>query len=221
VTHRKEVRCVSTWQLGYLNTIAKRKLEKLDTIVFFLCSWTPIEKFVTRSTLLFNSYGFSVLNANPQQIGPFISTHVQIACKFALFRHSLEDFYTSYGRRTYIPMYDCLSFKIQSQSCKKWQKVTAWTTLHISGFESNRLLVFTFIEIDFSAFYSATEIGRAASFFNFGTGLPDGTYIFKPKIPNWVNFGGSCNGKCWYILWHWVYFYGHLVEFLPIWCILW
>jgi hypothetical protein len=26
-------------------------------------------------------------------------------------------------------------------------------------------------------------------------------YIFKPKIPIWVHFGGSCNGRCWYILW--------------------
>jgi hypothetical protein len=24
--------------------------------------------------------------------------------------------------------------------------------------------------------------------------------IFKPKIPMWVNFGGSCNGRFWYIL---------------------
>jgi hypothetical protein len=27
----------------------------------------------------------------------------------------------------------------------------------------------------------------------FGTGLPDGTYVFRPKIPIWVNFRGSCN----------------------------
>jgi hypothetical protein len=27
------------------------------------------------------------------------------------------------------------------------------------------------------------------------SGLPDGTYIFKPKIPIWVNFGGPGNGK--------------------------
>jgi hypothetical protein len=26
-------------------------------------------------------------------------------------------------------------------------------------------------------------------------------YIFKPKIPLWVNFRGSWNGKGWYILW--------------------
>jgi hypothetical protein len=27
-------------------------------------------------------------------------------------------------------------------------------------------------------------------------GLPDGTYIFNPKIPVRVNFGGSCTGRC-------------------------
>jgi hypothetical protein len=26
-------------------------------------------------------------------------------------------------------------------------------------------------------------------------------FVFKPKIQIWVNFGGSCTGKCWYILW--------------------
>jgi hypothetical protein len=25
--------------------------------------------------------------------------------------------------------------------------------------------------------------------------------MFKTKIPVWVNFGGPCNGRCWYILW--------------------
>jgi hypothetical protein len=27
-----------------------------------------------------------------------------------------------------------------------------------------------------------------------------GCQIFKPKIPIWVNSGGSCNGRCWCIL---------------------
>jgi hypothetical protein len=26
-------------------------------------------------------------------------------------------------------------------------------------------------------------------------------FSFKPKIPIWENFGGSCNGYYWYILW--------------------
>jgi hypothetical protein len=38
-------------------------------------------------------------------------------------------------------------------------------------------------------------------------------YIFKPKIPIWVNFGASCNGRCWY-------FYGYLVYFTAKWYIL-
>jgi hypothetical protein len=25
-------------------------------------------------------------------------------------------------------------------------------------------------------------------------------FVFKPKIPIWVNFGGFCYGKSWYIL---------------------
>jgi hypothetical protein len=36
---------------------------------------------------------------------------------------------------------------------------------------------------------------------------------FQTKIPILVNFGGSCNGKCWYILWPFGLFYGHLVYF--------
>jgi hypothetical protein len=45
--------------------------------------------------------------------------------------------------------------------------------------------------------------------------------IFKPKIPIWVNFGGSCNERCWYILWLFGIFYGQLVYFVAIWYILW
>jgi predicted RNA-binding protein YlxR (DUF448 family) len=26
-------------------------------------------------------------------------------------------------------------------------------------------------------------------------------FVFKPKIQIWVNLGGSCNGRGWYILW--------------------
>jgi hypothetical protein len=45
-------------------------------------------------------------------------------------------------------------------------------------------------------------------------------FLFKPKIPIWVHFGGSCNGRCWYILWPFGLFYGHLVYFVVIWYIL-
>jgi hypothetical protein len=34
------------------------------------------------------------------------------------------------------------------------------------------------------------------------TGLPDGTYIWKPKIPILVLFGGPWNGKYWNIFVH-------------------
>jgi hypothetical protein len=33
-------------------------------------------------------------------------------------------------------------------------------------------------------------------------------FIFKPKIPVWVNFGGCCDGRFWYILWPFGIFYG-------------
>jgi hypothetical protein len=36
-------------------------------------------------------------------------------------------------------------------------------------------------------------------------------YIFKPKIKIWVIIGGSCNGRCWYIMWTFDLFYSHLV----------
>jgi hypothetical protein len=36
-------------------------------------------------------------------------------------------------------------------------------------------------------------------------------YIFKQKILIWVHYGGSWNGKGWYILWQFGTFYGHLV----------
>jgi hypothetical protein len=44
-------------------------------------------------------------------------------------------------------------------------------------------------------------------------------YFCKPEIPIWVNFGGSCNGRCWYILWPFCQFYIHLIYFMAIWYI--
>jgi hypothetical protein len=46
-------------------------------------------------------------------------------------------------------------------------------------------------------------------------------HIFKPKIPIWVNFGGSRKGRCWYILWPIGLFYVHLVYSVSIWYMLW
>jgi hypothetical protein len=46
-------------------------------------------------------------------------------------------------------------------------------------------------------------------------------FVFKPKIPIWVNFGGSCYGKSWYILWPFGLFYGHWKYFMAIRYILW
>jgi hypothetical protein len=44
---------------------------------------------------------------------------------------------------------------------------------------------------------------------------------FKTKNPFWVNCGGSCIIIYWYILWPFGEFYGHLVNFMAIWCTLW
>jgi hypothetical protein len=51
-------------------------------------------------------------------------------------------------------------------------------------------------------------------------GLPDGIFSTQ-KIPIWVNFGCSCNGRCLSILWQFGLFYDNLVYFMDIWCILW
>jgi hypothetical protein len=40
-------------------------------------------------------------------------------------------------------------------------------------------------------------------------------WVLKPKIPNWVNIVGSCNGRCWYILWPFGLSYVNLVFLLP------
>jgi hypothetical protein len=38
-------------------------------------------------------------------------------------------------------------------------------------------------------------------------------FVFKPKIPIWVNFGGRWYGRCWCIIWPFGLFYGHLTYF--------
>jgi hypothetical protein len=54
--------------------------------------------------------------------------------------------------------------------------------------------------------------------------LPDGLFS-NQKYQFWVNFGGSCDGRCWYmyfmaiwyILWSFRIFYGRLVFQMAIW----
>jgi hypothetical protein len=45
-------------------------------------------------------------------------------------------------------------------------------------------------------------------------GLPDGIFS-NQKNPLWVNFGGSCNGRCWYILCPFGVYYGHSEYIFP------
>jgi hypothetical protein len=44
-------------------------------------------------------------------------------------------------------------------------------------------------------------------------------HIFKPRNPSLGTFMGSCNGRCWSILWPFGLFYGHLVYFKDLWYI--
>jgi hypothetical protein len=48
-------------------------------------------------------------------------------------------------------------------------------------------------------------------------GLPDGIFSNQKNKTFFVNFGGPCNVRCWYILWPFGIFYGHLVYFIAIW----
>jgi hypothetical protein len=41
-------------------------------------------------------------------------------------------------------------------------------------------------------------------------------FVFKQKIPIWVNFVGSCYGKSWYILWPFGLFYANSKYFVAI-----
>jgi hypothetical protein len=41
-------------------------------------------------------------------------------------------------------------------------------------------------------------------------------HILNQKSQFWANFGGSCNGRCWYIWWPNGPIYGHLVYFVAI-----
>jgi hypothetical protein len=61
----------------------------------------------------------------------------------------------------------------------------------------------------------------AAELFAASPGLPDGIF-FRPKIPVWVQFGGSCHGRCWYMYYMSIWsICGSLVNFEAIWYILW
>jgi hypothetical protein len=48
-----------------------------------------------------------------------------------------------------------------------------------------------------------------------------GCQIFKPKFPIWVNFGGSCNGRCWYITWPFCLLNSYLIYFVATRYIFW
>jgi hypothetical protein len=47
-------------------------------------------------------------------------------------------------------------------------------------------------------------------------GLPDGL-LSNQKSKIWVKFGGSCAGRCWFILWTLDQFYSLLFNFMDFW----
>jgi hypothetical protein len=49
-----------------------------------------------------------------------------------------------------------------------------------------------------------------------GAGLPDGLFS-NQKSQFWINFGGPCNGKSWYILWPFGLFYCYWKYLMAIW----
>jgi hypothetical protein len=44
-----------------------------------------------------------------------------------------------------------------------------------------------------------------------------GCQMADQKFPIWVNFGGSCDGTTWYILWPFGLFFNYWVHFVVIW----
>jgi hypothetical protein len=66
-------------------------------------------------------------------------------------------------------------------------------------------------------FYTLTLASVVNNFHNVLCCMNQGRQIFRPKIAIWINFWGSCNGKCWYILWPFGLFYGPLIYFMTTW----
>jgi hypothetical protein len=93
--------------------------------------------------------------------------------------------------------------------------------LQAIGIINDHLVQFAFIWYIFPVLVSRTKknlatLHRVARWF-----------VFKPNIPIWVDFGGSCYGKSWYTYFMTIWsilrplemFYGLLVYFVVIWYI--
>jgi hypothetical protein len=89
------------------------------------------------------------------------------------------------------------------------------------------------ITSEMPSFFTGTErdsfLVRTMTLLKVGrnSGLPDGIFSNQKSKFEYIHFGGSCNERCWYILWAFVLFYGHvmyvvyghLVYFVVIWYI--
>jgi hypothetical protein len=95
---------------------------------------------------------------------------------------------------------------------KNGSVATCFLRFHV--FERKFGLFFQSSKKNFEAFLKVTKAGCQMAYFQ------------TKKNPIWVNFGGSCNGKCWYIICPFGQFYNHLVYFsnmyaVASWYILW
>jgi hypothetical protein len=79
---------------------------------------------------------------------------------------------------------------------------------------------FSYFETRVIRSYLAVSSGSISGLVKSQSGLPDGL-VSNQKAKIWVNFGGPFNGNCWYILWPFGIFYGHLVKFMAVWYGLW
>jgi hypothetical protein len=105
-----------------------------------------------------------------------------------LIWHTLWPFGRSCGRLVYFPPYwNILPRKI-------WQPQGLWALAVLQA--KKGILIFGFF------FAVPTRVAR--------------WHIFKPKISIWVNFGGPCNERCWYILCPSGIFHGYLVYLVAI-----
>jgi hypothetical protein len=69
-------------------------------------------------------------------------------------------------------------------------------------FSSNDMNYFGLLALDLPATGVGTRVAR--------------WFLFRPKIPIWIYFGGPWNGKCCYIVWSYIHilFYNHWVYFM-------
>jgi hypothetical protein len=113
----------------------------------------------------------------------------------------------------FVPGYEIVHLGLRSMKFCTWEmKRCSWVWSYVPRyairFPDLKLLCFHFLSREWNSIPTDIDSYEHAGV---NTVRVARWYIFKPKIPIWVNFGGSCNGRCWYILWPFGLSYGHLV----------